>query len=123
MLIITKGELNTLTVTLTEKVTISNPFYLFVLNGKSNQAPVKKVLTDISNYTYRYNQFQFTEGSDITIPNAGQYTYVFYQKSTNSTTIEDTDVILETGLVRVYKATPNVITSHTTIPDSKVYEN
>jgi hypothetical protein len=122
MLVITKGALNYLTVTLTEKVTIANPYYLFVLSGKSNQPVVKLLLSDISSYTYRYNQFQFTEGTDLTIPNSGDYTYQFIQKETANTTILSTDVVLESGIARVTAGNATII-SHSVSRNTVVHED
>lgn len=122
MLLITKGAINYLTVTLTEKVTIANPYFLFVLAGKSNQPLVKLVLSDTSSYTDRYNRFSFTEGTDLTIPNAGDYKYTFYQKETDSTTITDDDVVLETGIARVTAGNATII-SHSVARSTVVHED
>lgn len=121
MLIIEKNSTNTIVATLTEKVTIVNPYYLFVCYGKSNQAVVKCLLTDVSEYTYRYNKFTFSEGTDITFPNKGDYTYKFYQKDAADTTIPSETYLLETGILRVVNE-GQTITSHSVTRTTKVHE-
>jgi hypothetical protein len=101
VLVIERSATNTIFVTLKENVTISNPYYLFVLEGKSGQAIIKKILTDISEYPNRYQKFTFVEPTDIDIIDAGDYNYTFYQKTSNSTTILSTDVVLERGIARI----------------------
>lgn len=121
MLLINRGSVNDIVVTLTEKVTIMNPYYLMVIKGKSNQALVKKVLTDVSTYPTKYNEFIFTEPTDIAIPYAGDFTYTFYQVATNTTTIPSDDNILETGILRVPTAGITTV-SHTTIRNTIIHE-
>ena len=121
MLVVTRGALNDIVVTLTEKVTIANPYYLLVIKGKSNQALIKKVLSDVSTYPTKYNEFIFTEPTDITIPYAGDYTYTFYQVATNTTTIPSDANILETGILRVPTAGVTT-TSHTTTRNTTIHE-
>lgn len=123
MILITRAVQNTIVATLSEKVTISNPFYLLVLKGKSQQPLVKKILSDSSAYPLRYNMFVFTEGVDLTVPNAGDYTYTFYQKAVSNTDIPADDAdILETGIARVVLV-PATIISHSVSPTTIVYES
>jgi hypothetical protein len=103
MIIINKGSVNTMIVTLLDKVTIANPYYLFVLESKIGEATVKAILTDHSQYPNRYQEFHFNEPDTIEIGEKGNYTYKFIQKATASTTILDTDIELETGIARVYE--------------------
>lgn len=102
MIIIRKGESNTFAITLTENVTIENPYYLMVIYGKSGQEVVKWLMTDVSAYPERYNKFVFIEGTTATIPYKGDYVYKVYQKAVANTTIPtDPDDLLEEGIMRV----------------------
>lgn len=121
MLIVEKNSTNTIVATLSEKVTISNPYYLLVCYGKSNQAIVKCLLTDSSSYTYRYNKFVFSEGIDITFPNKGDYTYKFYQKDAQNTNIPAESNLLETGILRVVNDGQTII-SNSVSRSTKVHE-
>lgn len=100
MVIITRDATSTIDVTLTELVTITNPYYLFVFTNKQTNKVSKCLLTDISVYPERYNRFSFTEPTDLTlIP--GDYIYQVYEKSVANTTIPDEVYLLETGIARV----------------------
>ena len=102
MIVIEQGEVNTFALTLTEKVTISDPFYLMVLEGKSGQETIKWLMTDVSAYPERYNKFVFEEGVTATIPFKGDYVYKVYQKAVANTTIPtDPDDLLEQGILRL----------------------
>jgi len=122
MLILTRGVLNTWVVTLTEKVSIANPYYLLVLKGKANQPLIKKVMTDVSTYPSKYNKFTFTEGTDLTVPTAGDFTYTFYQVATNTTVVPSDANILETGICRVSSIGVTII-SHTTPRNTVIHES
>jgi hypothetical protein len=102
VIVIEQGEVNTFALTLTEKVTISDPFYLMVLEGKSGQETIKWLMTDVSAYPERYNKFVFEEGVTATIPFKGDYVYKVYQKAVANTTIPtDPDDLLEQGILRL----------------------
>lgn len=91
-----KGELNKVIVTLTERVTISNPFFLFSVTSKATKEEVKTFVTDVSSYPARYNEFSV----DLDLEK-GDYIYNFYQKDTDANTETDGARNLETGLLRV----------------------
>lgn len=100
MVIINREESNTLDLTLSEKVTISNPYYLFVFTNKQTNEVSKCLLTDSSAYPERYNRFELVEPDDIVlIP--GDYIYQVYEKSANNTVIPEAEFLLETGIGRV----------------------
>jgi len=99
MVLITRGATNTIDLTLTEMVTIANPYYLFVFENKQTGEVSKCLLTDSSTYPERYNRFTLTEPTDVTLI-AGDYTLNVYEVATNTTTIP-TDGWLETNIVRV----------------------
>ena len=105
MLILARNTENVILATLVERTTIAAPYYLFVLWGKSGQANIRIVLSDISENPTRYQKFQFTDGTDITLPNYGDYKYQFRQKETSTTTLADDDIILEEGIARVQRTT------------------
>ena len=99
MVLITRGATNTIDLTLTEMVTIANPYYLFVFENKQTGEVSKCLLADSSTYPERYNRFTLTEPTDVTLI-AGDYTLNVYQVATSTTTIP-TDGWLETNIVRV----------------------
>ena len=60
MIHLTKGETNTIVLTLTEKQLLTNPNYLFVFTNRSSNVVVSFVklnATDLSSYKDRFNEF------------------------------------------------------------------
>jgi len=82
MLLITKGESKFWYLTLTEKVSISNPNFLFNLTNRVTEVETNVILTDISAYTERYNKFSVVEGTTFTA-DAGEYEYKIYAQTSN----------------------------------------
>jgi len=112
---------NTFALTLSEKVTITSPYFLMVLDGKSGQEQIKWLMTDTSPYPERYNLFSFTNEDEATINYKGDYVYTVYQKATASTTILSTDVVLEVGICRVSN-TESEDVIHTNPTEVIIYE-
>ena len=92
-----QGEVNTVIVTLTERVTISDPFFLLEVISKATGDVVKTFVTDTSAYEGRYNEFSVNINLEV-----GDYIYIFYQKETDENTNTEGERVLETGLLRVY---------------------
>ena len=82
MLLITKGESKFWYLTLTEKVTISNPYFLFNLKNRVSKVETNVILTDISAYIERYNKFSVIEGTTFTA-DAGEYEYKIYAQTSS----------------------------------------
>lgn len=112
MIVIRKGQSNTVTVTLKEKTTLANPYYLFQFESKVTKQKVYAVPTDLSQYPNRYNQFQITESntptglSQVTLLPEGEWVYTVYEQtsSTNTNPANATGVV-ETGLCKVIGTT------------------
>ena len=90
MLLITKAESKNWYLTLTEKVTIANPYFLFAFTHRVTNEVTSVLLTDISTQTERYNKFAVVEGTTFTL-DAGEFEYVIYAQTsaTNLTPSED----------------------------------
>lgn len=100
MLLITKGEIKSWYLTLTEKVTISNPFFLFSLTHRQTERQYNFILEDISGFPERYNQFLVDE-SDYDFFE-GEYNYeVYAQISSTNTNPSLADEQVEEGLLKV----------------------
>ena len=110
MLIVAKNTNSTLIVTLTEKVTLTSPYYLFAFTSDVSQLTKYFISADISIHTTRYNEFLITETSGteiltsgtITLNPTGQWTYRIYEQ-TSSTNLDPTQAttLLEIGIVKV----------------------
>jgi hypothetical protein len=102
MIHLTKGETNTIVMTLTEKQLLANPNYLFVFTNRSSNNVIKFVVlnaSDISQYKDRYNEFNIVTNTNFATALEGQYTYeVYEQTSTSNTNITGLNK-LETGIM------------------------
>lgn len=114
MIQIVKGESNTMLVTVTEKVTITNPFFLIHFKDMVTSFETSFLITNTSQHTERYDEFTFTEGSSSAKTlNVGEYVYTIYAQTSNTNTdIDNADEEVERGIAVVRKA-ENVYTSNT----------
>lgn len=87
-----KGAVNTITVTLTENSTLTNPIYLFQFVNQQTNVGYYFIATDTSLYKERYNRFEVEEttGADtlngeVSLGNEGSYNYCIYETSLAST--------------------------------------
>lgn len=98
MIVYNYGATNQVDVTLTERVTISSPFFLLWVEHKASKVVTKSFVTDISSYPNRYNRFSVSLNLA-----EGDYLYRFYQKDTDANTDTDGERILEIGELKVVK--------------------
>jgi len=82
MLLITKGETKFWYLTLTEKVTISNPKFLFYLTHRQTNKTYAFILSDVSTFTERYNKFSINENTYDFFE--GEYMYEIYAQTSSS---------------------------------------
>ena len=100
-ILINENTTSNLTLTLKEKTTLSSPIYLFQFRNVTEKVSYYCIMADISLYKDRYNEFTFTEGTDLPLVGklilgaGGQYEYFVYEQL--STT--NLDPTLATGLV------------------------
>lgn len=122
MLLINKNANNTLILTLTEKVTISNPTFLFRFTSDVTRETVVFIASNLSNYTDRYDEFLITETSGVTnfssgvinLSPTGFWKYeVFEQASTTNLNPAQTGSLLETGKIKVV-GTDTIVTKYNT---------
>jgi hypothetical protein len=100
MLVIEKAESTNWYLTLTEKVTIANPKFLFSMRHLLTDQVVNVILNDISSFKERYNQFAVTEGTTFTLLN-GEYEYkVYAQISAVNTNPDLANELVETGILK-----------------------
>lgn len=100
MLVIEKAESKNWYLTLTEKVTISNPYFLFSFTHLLTDQVVNVILTDISTHKERYNQFAVVEGTTFTLL-TGEYQYKVYAQTSSSNLDPDlSDELVEQGLLK-----------------------
>jgi hypothetical protein len=86
MLQITKGTSNNLWVTVREKQTLTNPYFLFRFVSEAGlNREVACILTDSATYPDRINKFVFIEGTNATL-DAGIWDYYVYEQTSSSNT-------------------------------------
>lgn len=101
MIALTQNIANNFVLTLTEKVTLSSPKFLFKFRNILENKSYYVIIADTSTYTRRYNEFSLTEGTadalngKVVLGVAGQYEYFVYEQ-TSTTNLDPT---LSTGLV------------------------
>lgn len=108
MLVINKDTTNNLIVTLQEKVTLTNPYYLFVFTNDIQLNTVAFIQSNTSTHTERYDKFVLTETSGaqnyyngtVELLPLGSWTYRVYEQ-TSSTNL---DPALAYGLLEVGQA-------------------
>ena len=101
-LLITKGQLKNLVVTLSELSDPQTPLnWLFRFESDQSTKDYLVFLTDVSEATERYNSFPFTEGVDVTFEEAGDYKYEAYQMPDTVDTDYTRGTLVEVGKVRV----------------------
>lgn len=87
MIQLVKGQNKDVIVTLTEKTTISQGYYIFEFIHETTKEVltiVKSFTLDLSNFKYRYNKFTFASSlyANSTI---GKYVYTIYESTINTT--------------------------------------
>jgi hypothetical protein len=121
MLVLEKLTSKSWYLTLTEKVTISNPYFLFVFTNRTTSVETSIILTDISTHIERYNQFDVTEGTTFTL-DAGEYEYqVYAQTSSINTDPSLANELVESGVLKVV-FTPTAATNYEVTLNEKIYE-
>jgi VCBS repeat-containing protein len=128
MVVITKGQANTVTVTLKEKTTITNAYYLWEFISKASGEKKYCIQpTDLSQYKDRYNQFIITEDStpnpiagEVTLATTGEWSYNVYEQASASNLSPTGKTIVESGLVKVI-GTATTDTQYTRTVTTAVY--
>ena len=122
MLRLERNQTSTLIVTVTELKTLSSPYWLFEFMHEQSFEKVYCILTNISTGTTRYDEFELTDGVDLTFPYDGFYTYKIYEQ-TSSTNLDPTltTSLCEEGRAHVWETGSTDEEYHTTIVNN-IYE-
>ena len=100
MLQINKGEAKNWYLTLSEKVTITNPYYLFIFTNRLTNAETAVILTDISSFKERYSEFAVEEGVTFDL-DACEHLYQVYEQSSSTNTNPLNATLIEVGILKV----------------------
>lgn len=115
MIVIDRGQTNTVILELTTNSSLLNPNYLFEFNNDLNNNQIFFTSPDLSTFKCRYNRFQIIE-NDTAIPLSGQvtlltgmYTYNIFEASAATLSVSaTTGRIVQTGKVIVNGTNSNV---------------
>lgn len=119
MIVINRGQANTVILSLKEKQTLDSPVFLFVFKNELNRQTKKFIAADISSYADRYNQFTITESDSesvligtVQLKPTGFWKYwVYEQVSTTNLEPSQATTELESGKVKV-KGTDQTYTEY-----------
>ena len=112
---------NDIILTLTEKVTIENPYYLFVFENRTTKGKVKFVKSstdDLSSYPERFNEFTVARALFTEI---GKYVYRVYEQDNESNTDETGLNLLENGQAEFIDVPAETYTEYSSETTYKVY--
>lgn len=116
MIYLTKGQTNSIILTLKEKQTLTNPNYLFVFTHRGTNIVRSFVLlqaSNISTHKERYDEFSIVANTYFTNYDSGEWEYEIYEQT--STTNTDPSLAtskLETGIMRLDEATDFTYTKY-----------
>lgn len=116
MIHFTKGQTDTIILTLTEKQTLAAPNYLFRFVHRATNREIKFVRlnnADTSVHKERYNEFSIVVNSHFANAESGQYDYTIYEQTSSSNTDPAlTTGIVEVGIMQLNEATDFTYTAH-----------
>ena len=125
-LIVTQNSLNTLIVTLKEKSVLAVPYYLLKVHNSENVTSYC-TLVEESTDTDSYNKFTVSINTSANPLNSelelktGEYSYPFYEQSTQSN-IDPTGLrIVETGLLTCKPQTASTTQKYSSNNPQKIY--
>jgi len=120
---------NVVVLTLSEKVTISNPKFLFEFINNQTQQKYYCIASDTSLYTERYNKFNIIVKTttpspligEIQIPLGDEYTYNVYEQISSTNLVPTGLNVVENGLMTYDKTMTSRIQNESTLT-RKAYE-
>ena len=109
---------NVLICTITEKQTLTSPYYLLRLVCEQSGVETSCLVTDVSTHTIRYNDFRVTEktspvnlSGEVRLVSTGRYRYYIYEQ-TSASNLDYTlaTTLLEQGFCEVIGTTTSTTT-------------
>jgi hypothetical protein len=121
MMILTTGTTAHIRVTLTERVTLAAPYYLFRFVQRTTNEEIRFVVPssdDLSAFPARYNEFAL-DIDQIFCGEIGEYQYYIYQQTSAwNTELDNTGTLLEQGLARLETPTEDNFTFKAFAPEN-----
>ena len=112
-------------VTLSERVTLINPYYLFVFEQVTTKDQYSFIIPasgDLSQYPDRYNEFQIDMTARFANAKEGDYRYsVYEQSSPSNTNPSNATTLLEVGQMKLDVQPDRSYTKYSQAQTYKVY--
>lgn len=111
-------------VTLNERKTLTNPYYLFVFQNIQTRVDYPVVInstSDLSAYPDRFNEFQINVVTVFGTVNTGDYNYSAYEQASNSNTDPTGLNLLENGKMKM-RTTETAVDAYETTTTYKAYK-
>lgn len=124
MLLLTIGEDKDLIVTLNEKRTLDNGYYLFIFENVTTRDIVTKIFSfseDESDYPERFNSFPLSS-TVFQDENTGDWRYKVYEQSSSTNTDPTGLTEVERGIMKLRPATDFSFTEYTGTTSFKQYK-
>jgi hypothetical protein len=120
---------NVVVLTLSEKISIPSPYYLFEFINNQTQIKYYCISSDLSLYPERYNKFNIIVKTttpsplvgEIQIPLGDEYTYNVYEQSNNTNLNPSGLNVVENGLMTYDKIITSRVEQESTLT-RKAYE-
>lgn len=120
---------NVVVLTLSEKISIPSPYYLFEFINNQTQQSYYCISPDVSLYPERYNKFTIVVktttptplSGEINIPLGDEYTYNVYEQSNNTNLNPSGLTVVENGLMTYDKTLTSRIENESNLT-RKAYE-
>jgi len=113
-----------LVVTLNERKTLTNPYYLFVFQNIQTRVDYPVVInstSDLSAYPSRFNEFQINVATVFGTVNTGDYNYSVYEQASSSNTDPTGLNLLENGKMKM-RTTETAVDAYETTTTYKAYK-
>lgn len=104
MLRVQRSATTTVVVTVTELTTISPVEYLWEFIEEQTDEKLYAIISNISTSTSRYDEFTIIDGTTVTFPIDGYYTYNIYEQAVSGSLDPTGKTIVEHGRMHVYQA-------------------
>lgn len=124
MLSLTFGQSNKIFVTLNEKKTLADGYYLFVFTNIITRDVVNKIYafsSDESSFKGRYNKFTITTSTAFANQQTGTWRYEVYEQASSSNTNISGLTEVEKGLMDLNPATGFAFEEYSGVTSFKTY--
>lgn len=125
MLVLTKGQTSEyLYVTLNERRTLTDGWYLFVFENITTRVIINKIFAfaeDLSDYQTRYNKLAINTSTVFADADPGMWRYTVYEQSSGVNTDTTGLTELERGILKLNPATEFAFTEYSGTTSFKQY--